>query len=1062
MAAFGRLVLVSVFVSISNAACPDKEPGLKNWSDPATWPNGIPGNGADVIINDKIALDASPGVDLGSVMIVTGGQLVFLPNRDLILRTKFIGIKGGRMDIGSEDCLYEGKATIQLLGTSQDIYSVPGFGRKFLGVDVNGTLEIHGQKKLPWTKLTSPVPKLTDDAYASRDVVEKHTTTRGFMVNSYDPQTGFRDRPRGEFMIGMSHQKGIERETGRLIDYVNDIPSGNVIMLAVRKFIVDKENIFDRSQFYDAVEILGYGKVTGTSKIRDLRFYDSFAMIVVKGDTSKTVEGFDPYRAGGIHQTSTATLLSDDMRLKFYVESYTRSVGFGHSNAVFEVTYADRSIPTLDVSDNVASWQAGDKIFITSTDYDWRQVEVGTVFPCDNCNNNQIKVDLTAKFSHYGAITKNVDMRAEVGLLTRNIVIEGDMTNGDDQLGGHIKVLNGFRNFHIEGAELRRMGQSLELGNYPIHWHMCEDVDDIEIYPKPTYARENSIHESYARCVTVHATHGAMVADNICFKSIGHGYFLEDGGEKRTTFRGNLGVGQTKGNLVPTDVRPTTFWITNPQTIMENNVAAGGDGFGIWYIFPVEPIGPSKGRGYMLPEEASHTAITWFYNNVVHSNSLVGLKIDDSMDENGTRVTNNRYEPWNDPTDESSGSKQVEIVKLTAYKNRYFNAYMRGFIELVDSSLADSVHGLQIVRWRTGGQKVTNTVIIGDSENLGEPDSAGASRSLPNANPMAGPLPRKGLIFGIGPMIVKNVWFDGFADTANAESGALGFQPINGMYISTDTVLEGIGFGFDDLSEGNRVYQGPIPVDYRDGSRVERLFDPTGSITSVPGATIIRSNPFQMTPKCVERTNWRMAVCKENFAMLFVKLETKDSATMMRTDDIKTNRQTSDDMGQAVFNVVTSGAYGYLLKFNKILPKGTFSLRGTGMAPGHSFMIGVCVPKDLVFMGMVRKPAPGRMSEVDSVAGVTSGDGSKYYIDRDVGVLFVKFSYDSGNSLTTVMFFVKLQTSNRMDVDCEAAYSAKYGATQTVVGQSQLQLPAELVHSSRTPPQNAGAGSTRA
>ena len=56
------------------------------------------------------------------------------------------------------------------------------------------------------------------------------------------------------------------------------------------------------------------------------------------------------------------------------------------------------------------------------------------------------------KYTHYGEVTEGVDMRAEVALLSRNIVIEGQMedmcpeNNGNckertfDTYGGHIKV----------------------------------------------------------------------------------------------------------------------------------------------------------------------------------------------------------------------------------------------------------------------------------------------------------------------------------------------------------------------------------------------------------------------------------------------------------------------------------------------------------------------------------------------------------------------------------------------------------------------------------------------
>ena len=40
---------------------------------------------------------------------------------------------------------------------------------------------------------------------------------------------------------------------------------------------------------------------------------------------------------------------------------------------------------------------------------------------------------------------------------------------------------------------------------------------------------------------------------------------------------------------------------------------------GINYLFPVEPVGESAGKGMMQPEEARRTAFLEFNNNVVHS-----------------------------------------------------------------------------------------------------------------------------------------------------------------------------------------------------------------------------------------------------------------------------------------------------------------------------------------------------------------------------------------------------------------------------------------------------------
>ena len=50
------------------------------------------------------------------------------------------------------------------------------------------------------------------------------------------------------------------------------------------------------------------------------------------------------------------------------------------------------------------------------------------------------------------------------------------------------------------------MGQQVDIGRYPFHFHMGFDMRS-----KDPYVRQNSIHHSYARCVTVHGTQGVMV-----------------------------------------------------------------------------------------------------------------------------------------------------------------------------------------------------------------------------------------------------------------------------------------------------------------------------------------------------------------------------------------------------------------------------------------------------------------------------------------------------------------------------------------------------------------------
>ena len=95
-----------------------------------------------------------------------------------------------------------------------------------------------------------------------------------------------------------------------------------------------------------------------------------------------------------------------------------------------------------------------------------------------------------------------------------------------------------FSSVHISHTELYQMGQPT-LARYPLHWHVCGDigwvfgenfsrartyfpffrVETLDIgpdrYEDPSTFEYNSIHESYSRWVTVHATNNAQVKNLI-------------------------------------------------------------------------------------------------------------------------------------------------------------------------------------------------------------------------------------------------------------------------------------------------------------------------------------------------------------------------------------------------------------------------------------------------------------------------------------------------------------------------------------------------------------------
>jgi cell migration-inducing and hyaluronan-binding protein len=286
------------------------------------------------------------------------------------------------------------------------------------------------------------------------------------------------------------------------------------------------------------------------------------------------------------------------------------------------------AIQVLDAS----GWRVGDEIVLASTDYDPRQAERRTIAAI---KGNAITLDKKLDYMHFGKITFDVDERGEVGLLTRNIRIQASADAEQSFQGGHVMAMGASRMF-VEGVEFNRMGQNLTLARYPIHWHLIGDA-------KGQYIRNAAIHDTYNRCVTVHGTNDLQVENNVTYNTVGHCFFLEDGIEHGNQFVHNLGIqtkchtskpcvptrlaaagesanfddrqavranGQaSKDVLLPSDNTVSTFWITNPDNVYRDNVAAGSDSNGFWMSLPEHPNGKFEGHGDQCEDLAASNAV---------------------------------------------------------------------------------------------------------------------------------------------------------------------------------------------------------------------------------------------------------------------------------------------------------------------------------------------------------------------------------------------------------------------------------------------------------------------
>lgn len=290
-------------------------------------------------------------------------------------------------------------------------------------------------------------------------------------------------------------------------------------------------------------------------------------------------------------------------------------------------------------------WKPGDSIVIVSSHRDWNEAEQRTIASVQP-GNTTLTLASPLAYSHTGVVksytngtrTWTADLRAQVGLLTHNIRVQGDAASASSGFGGHVMIMDNSAAY-MSGVELFNMGQKALLGRYPFHWHMLGSVGAGQ------YFKNSSIHRSYNRAITIHGTESTLVENNFFYDHIGHGVFLEDGSERFNVIKRNVTLLTRRPapgeEVTPSDNQfdqvqnrtPASYWITNPQNTFEDNVAAGTQGTGFWFAFPDRPMGLSRTDPRFSSMRPNALPLSSFKGNSAHS-SMTGLDIFDGLDAN--------------------------------------------------------------------------------------------------------------------------------------------------------------------------------------------------------------------------------------------------------------------------------------------------------------------------------------------------------------------------------------------------------------------------------------------
>jgi hypothetical protein len=159
-----------------------------------------------------------------------------------------------------------------------------------------------------------------------------------------------------------------------------------------------------------------------------------------------------------------------------------------------------------------------------------------------------------------------------------------------------------------------------------------------------TYVVGASIWDSHNRWLTIHGTNYLVIRDNVGYRSVGHGYFMEDGTEIYNVLDRNLAVAAREGKRLPKQVLPfdandgAGFWWANSLNTFTRNVAADCGEYGFRYeatpssSFDIASPEVMQPDGKLQKTDIRTLPFVRFDDNEVHSTSgLYGINLGEGV-----------------------------------------------------------------------------------------------------------------------------------------------------------------------------------------------------------------------------------------------------------------------------------------------------------------------------------------------------------------------------------------------------------------------------------------------
>lgn len=291
----------------------------------------------------------------------------------------------------------------------------------------------------------------------------------------------------------------------------------------------------------------------------------------------------------------------------------------------------------VELAEGVSGWSVGDRVIVTATrlgrdigqSSDKLETEERTIAGLAGDDLAvTLRLDRPLDREHLG----EGEFRGEVANLSRNVVVESADPQGER---GHTMYHRGSSG-SISYAEFRDLGKKDVLGRYSLHFHLAGDT------MRGSYVLGASIHDSENRWLTIHGTNYLVVRDCIGYRSVGHGFFMEDGTEVDNVLDRNLAVQAMRGKKLPKQVLPfdandgAGFWWANSRNAFTRNVACENERYG--YRFEATQTSALKMQlpvrqpdGTIETVDIRTLPFIQFAGNEAHCDGLYGLNLGEGV-----------------------------------------------------------------------------------------------------------------------------------------------------------------------------------------------------------------------------------------------------------------------------------------------------------------------------------------------------------------------------------------------------------------------------------------------